>query len=128
MGDYLIILAFDDRDSNELHEEMDDDHDNEDEDRDAEVEPLENIARLLAVDLRDLSVQEVRLDEWEENYQGNYIYYGSRYILQKFNENQIILFEVSDNYRCSHMLTIESFQRKTYPVLTLSNDFSSSFR
>ncbi len=95
MGDYLIILAFDDLEEKE--------------------KSRENVPRLFAVDLRDLSVQQVQLDEWKEENPWHYGFYDPKYLLQKHNENQILVFDVNsyEKYRCSHMLTIESFQRKT---------------
>ncbi len=112
MGDYLIILAFDGKD------------------RENEVRTLKRNPHLLAVDLRDLSVQQVRIEKWGEK---NPDSQDPTYLLQKYDENQIIVFDVSKNipserYRCSHMLTIESLRRKKSPVVTLFDNFSSSFR
>jgi len=112
MDDYLIILAFDGRDN--------------------EVKSLKRNPHLLAVDLRDLSVQQVRVNKWGETYPKYWGWHGPKYILQKYDENQIIVFDVSEsfsnNYRCSHLLTIESFRRKISPLVTLFDNFLSSFR
>ena len=115
MGDYLIILAFDGKDRYNY------------------MKTVRRSPHLLAVDLRDLSVQQVRINKWGEKnpeYRG---WHNPTYLLQKYDENQIIVFDVSKNipserYRCSHMLTIESLRRKKSPVVTLFDNFSSSFR
>ncbi len=88
MDDYLIILAFDC------------------EFRNSEGKLMKRYPRLLAVDLRDLSAQQVRIDNWVEKCSS-----CPKFHLQKYHENQIIVFDISEGYRCSH-LTIESFLRK----------------
>jgi len=62
---------------------------------------------LIAVDLRDFSVQQVQIERDEKGY-----CFGEGYNLQRYNENQIIAFRDD----CPKMIIIESFQRKTYQL------------
>ncbi len=68
---------------------------------------------LLAVNLRDLSIQQVQF-EWDGERYGYDRFYDSYFTLKKYNENTIIVLEEK---RCLQMIIIESFQRKTDRVL-----------
>ncbi len=86
MGDFVIILAndkFDDQDERESY-----------------------YTHLLAVSLKDSSVQQVRGEIREKTFS----FWAPS--LQKYNENQIIAFRDGR----PEMITIESFQRKIFPV------------
>ncbi len=109
MGDFLIILAFDCRNGNN------------------EVNLLQRTPHLLAVDLRDLNVQQVRVEEWGNNCPMLFDDYGPKCVLHQYNENQLVVFDLTDKFRCSHILTIECLWRKTLLVMTMFDNFSSSF-
>ena len=109
MDDYLMIIAQDD-----FHEDDDCDKD--------KLEPVTHYTHLLAVDLRNLSVQQVQIDDWD--WEGCCLYGQGSYTLKRYNKNQIIAF--GDTF--PEMITIESFQRKTYSVMTVFDSFSSPFR
>ena len=105
MEDYLIFLCFS---PNDIEDEDHDDYD-------------KYSADLLAVDLRDLSVQQVQIDDNDATF------YDTNYTLQRKNENQIIAF----TQRCYPlMITINSFQRKVFrpwPFLIIFPALSASW-
>jgi len=115
VDNYLILLAFSEISpfSDSFLEDM----------MDEMMMPREYSARLFAIDLRDLSVQQTAIKEWGLQVFGT-TSFQSNYTLQKYNENQIIAFDKDCRPR---IIAIKSFHRKITSFMTLFDKFFKLF-